>query len=493
MAPCFNGFYCVFLQSELDSPTRNRDIFGIFLVTRRRRNIKIKRSAAFSLFAYGKDKNKYQIRFRVSFNGQRIDLSTGCQLSSPLCWDEEKELVKPGYTGPKGETDLAINDELRKAKDQMDMVFKYFEINEKIPTPSEVTKMYKERMSGILPKRLEPEPKKREMKPKEKSFWDCFDQFCKEAGEKNAWTPATLEKMDALKVDLKAFRKDISFSSLTESALTEFVVYLRDTKKLRTPRKKKGDRKNYDHEDITGLRNSTIEKKLGYLRWYLNWATEKGYNTNKAYKEFRPTLKTTQKKVIYLTKEELGKVRAVELSGDNAYLDPVRDVFLFCCFSGLRHSDANNLRRSDIKGDHIEVTTVKTADSISIELNDITKAILEKYKDVPFKDNKALPNLTNQAMNRDVKELCKLVGIDEEIRITTYKGSTRTDEVFPKWAKVGTHTGRRTFIVNALSLGIAPDVVMKWTGHSDYKAMRPYIDIVDSIKAESMTKFNNLL
>ena len=455
--------------------------------------MKIKRSAAFSLFAYGKDKNKYQIRFRVSFNGQRIDLSTGCQLSSPLCWDEEKELVKPGYTGPRGETDLTINDELRKAKDQMDMVFKYFEINEKIPTPSEVTKMYKERMSGILPKRPEPEPKKREMKPKVFSFWDCFAQFCTEAGEKNAWTPATLEKMDALKVDLKAFRKDISFSSLTESALTEFVVYLRDTKKLRTPRKKKGDRKNYNHEDITGLRNSTIEKKLGYLRWFLNWATEKGYNTNKAYKEFRPTLKRTQKKVIYLTKEELGKVRAVELSGDNAYLDPVRDVFLFCCFSGLRHSDANNLRRSDIKGDHIEVTTVKTADSISIELNDITKAILEKYKDVPFKDNKALPNLTNQAMNRDVKELCKLSGIDEEIRITTYKGSTRTDEVFPKWAKVGTHTGRRTFIVNALPLGIAPDVVMKWTGHSDYKAMRPYIDIVDSIKAESMTKFNNLL
>ncbi len=455
--------------------------------------MKIKRSAAFSLFAYGKDKSKYQIRFRVSFNSQRIDLSTGCQVSSLKWWDEENELVKSGYVGPKGETDFAINDELRKAKDQMDMVFKYFEINEKIPTPSEVTKMYKERMSGIMPQRPEPEPKKREQKPKEKPFWECFDQFCSEAGEKNSWTPATQEKMDALKVDLQAFKKNLSFSSLTESTLTAFVVYLRDTKKLRTPRKKKGDREDYDHEDITGLKNSTILKKLEYLRWFLNWATDMGYNSNRAYKSFRPTLKQTQKKVIYLTKEELSKVRALELTGDNAYLDPVRDVFLFCCFSGLRHSDANNLRRSDIKGDHIEITTVKTADSISIELNDITKAILEKYKDVPFKDNKALPNLTNQAMNRDVKELCKLADINEEIRITTYKGSTRTDEVFPKWAKIGTHTGRRTFIVHALSLGIAPDVVMKWTGHADYKAMRPYIDIVDSIKAESMTKFNNLL
>ena len=52
---------------------------------------------------------------------------------------------------------------------------------------------------------------------------------------------------------------------------------------------------------------------------------------------------------------------------------------------------------------------------------------------------------------------------------------------------------RRTFIVNALSLGITPNIVMKWTGHSDYKAMKPYIDIVDSIKASSMTKFDGLI
>ena len=455
--------------------------------------MKIKRKAAFRLFAYGKDKDKYQIRFRVTFNCQRIDLATGSQVSSPKWWDEENELVKSGYAGPKGESDLTINNELRNIKDQMDMVFKFYEINDKIPTPSEITAKYKERISGVMPKRPEPEKKKREEKPKSKDFWECFSQFLTEAGEKNAWTPATLEKMEALRVDLKAFKKTIKFEDLTESWFTAFVVYLRDNKKLRTPRKKKGEREDYDHEDVTGLRNSTIEKKLGYFRWFLNWATEKGYNTKRDYKSFHPTLKQTQRKVIYLTKEEIARVRAVELSGNNAYMDPVRDVFIFCCFSGLRHSDANNLRRSDIKGDHIEITTVKTADSISIELNDITKAILEKYKDVPFKDNKALPNLTNQAMNRDIKELCKLAGINEEIRITTYKGSTRTDTVYQKWEKVGTHTGRRTFIVNALSLGIPPSVVMKWTGHSDYKAMKPYIDIVDSIKAESMTKFNNLL
>ena len=454
--------------------------------------MKIKRNAAFRLFAYGKDKNRYQIRFRVTFNSQRLDLKTGCQLVDAKAWDDEAQLVKSGYKGPKGETALAINNELRNIKDQMDSTFKFFEAIDQIPTPSQLQKKYEDRLNGSVPQKPAPEPKK-ERKPKEHDFFKVYDMFLKECGEKNAWTEATFEKMEAMRVDLTTFKKNIKFSDLTEATLTEFVAYMRDSKKLRTPRKKKGERDDYDQEDLVGLKNSTIEKKLGYLRWFLNWATDRGYNTNLDYKKFHPTLKMTQRKVIYLTKEEIARVRDLELSESQAYLDPIRDIFLFCCFSGLRHSDVNNLRRSDIKGDHIEVTTVKTADSISIELNKVTRDILEKYKDTPFKDNKALPNYTNQAMNRDIKELCRLAGIDEEIRVTTYKGNVRTDKIQPKWELVGTHTGRRTFIVNALSLGITPNIVMKWTGHSDYKAMKPYIDIVDSIKASSMTKFDGLI
>ena len=374
----------------------------------------------------------------------------------------------------------------------MEWSFKFFEVNDIVPTMNQVIDKFKERLFGeklCRPKTERIAP----LKPKRLQFFDVFDLFTRECGEKNAWTQATFEKMEAMRQDLLTFKKNIKFSDLTEATLTEFVAYMRDSKVLKTPRKKKGNREDYDQEDLVGLKNSTIEKKLGYLRWFLNWATDRGYNTNLDYKKFHPTLKMTQRKVIYLTKEEIARVRNLELSEAQAYLNPIRDIFLFCCFSGLRHSDVNNLRRSDIKGDHIEVTTVKTADSISIELNKVTRDILEKYKDTPFKDNKSLPNYTNQAMNRDIKELCKLAGINEEIRVTTYKGNVRTDKIQPKWELVGTHTGRRTFIVNALSLGIPPNVVMKWTGHNDYKSMKPYIDIVDSIKAKEMTRFNNLL
>ena len=43
---------------------------------------------------------------------------------------------------------------------------------------------------------------------------------------------------------------------------------------------------------------------------------------------------------------------------------------------------------------------------------------------------------------------------------------------------------------NALSMGITPNVVMKWTGHSDYSAMKPYIDIAQAEKSKAMAKFN---
>ena len=452
----------------------------------------IKRSITFRTRAIGKDKNIYQIRMRVSFNSQRIDFKTGHSILDMEYWDDSSGLVKDGYKGPKGETAVSINNSLRNYRDQMDTAFKYYEAMDIIPTLSQIQKKYEERLSGVIPKRPEPEKKKREQKPKEPDLFTVFDEFTRKCGEKNAWTIATFEKMAAIREDLANFGPRVKLSGFDEDVLTRFVAYLRDEKEI-YPAKKKKEEEKEDKKKVVkvGLNNTTIKKKLEYLTWFLRWARDVGYPVNPAFKTFKPTLKQTQKPIIYLTKEELQRVKDMDLS--NSKLEPVRDIFLFCCFSSLRHSDADNLRRSDIKGNHMNVTTIKTGDSVSIELNDITKAILEKYKDVPFKDNKALPSFTNQAMNRSLKDLCHLAEINEPIRLTTYKGNVRTDTVHPKWELVGTHTGRRTFIVQALSMGISPNIVMKWTGHSDYKAMKPYIDIVDSIKAQSMTKFNSLL
>ena len=100
--------------------------------------------------------------------------------------------------------------------------------------------------------------------------------------------------------------------------------------------------------------------------------------------------------------------------------------------------------------------------------------------------------LESRKMNDYLKELGELAEINEPVRETYYKGNEHIDEVTPKYALLSTHAGRKTFICNALALGIPAPVVMKWTGHSDYKAMKPYIDIADDIRANAMNKFNQL-
>ena len=71
--------------------------------------MKIKRNVAFKLRAYGKDKSLFQIRLRATFNGQRIDFKTGCQINDKSAWDEGNQLVKDCYKGPKRETAISSN------------------------------------------------------------------------------------------------------------------------------------------------------------------------------------------------------------------------------------------------------------------------------------------------------------------------------------------------------------------------------------------------
>ena len=399
------------------------------------------------------------IRMRVIFASHRIEFTTGYRIDAAK-WDADKQRVKNGCTNKLKQSASDINTDLLRYYTIMQEVFKEYEVKDIMPTPQEVKNAFNNKVN--------PTEEPQEI---QKGFWDIFDEFVSECGKQNNWTDSTYEKFAAVKNHIKEFRAEPTFVYFDEEGLNNYVEFLRKAK---------------------DMRNSTIGKQLGFLKWFIRWAFKKGYHQNIAFETFKPKLKNTPKKVIFLTWDELNKLKAYNIPQNKQYLERVRDVFLFCCFTGLRYSDVYNLRTSDVKADHIEITTVKTADSLVIELNNHSKAILEKYKDVHFEGNKVLPVISNQKMNDYLKELGELAEINEPIRETYYKGNQRIDEVTPKYALLGTHAGRRTFICNALALGIPAQVVMKWTGHSDYKAMKPYIDIADDIKANAMSRFNQL-
>ncbi len=430
----------------------------------------IKRNIIFALESRKKDGvpivENVPIRMRVNFSSQRIEFTTGYRIDVAK-WDGDKQRVKNGCTNKLKQSASEINATLLGYYTELQEIFKRFEVAEIMPSPAELKEAFNNRHG---------QNEKTELASADTSnvpsnFYEAFDDFVRVCGRQNDWTHSTFEKFAAVKNHLKNFRSELSFEFFNEEGLTEYVQYLREVREMR---------------------NSTIGKQLSFLKWFLRWSFKQGMHSNNAYDTFKPKLKDTQKKIIFLTWEELNKLREFKIPPTKQALERVRDVFLFQCFTGLRYSDVFNLRRSDIKGDHIEVTTVKTSDSLIIELNDHSRAILEKYKDVEFENDKALPVITNQKMNDYLKELAELAEINEPVRQTYYKGNERIDEVTPKYALLGTHAGRRTFICNALALGIPPQVVMKWTGHSDYKAMKPYIDIADDIKANAMSKFNQL-
>ena len=430
----------------------------------------IKRNIIFALESRKKDGvpivENVPIRMRVNFASQRIEFTTGYRIDVAK-WDVDKQRVKNGCTNKLKQSASEINAALLGYYTELQEIFKRFEVADMMPSPAEVKEAFNNRHG---------QNEKTELASADTSnvpsnFYEAFDDFVRVCGRQNDWTHSTFEKFAAVKNHLKNFRSELSFEFFNEEGLTEYVQYLREVREMR---------------------NSTIGKQLSFLKWFLRWSFKQGMHSNNAYDTFKPKLKDTQKKIIFLTWEELNRLREFKIPPTKQALERVRDVFLFQCFTGLRYSDVFNLRRSDIKGEHIEVTTVKTSDSLIIELNDHSKAILEKYKDVEFENDKALPVITNQKMNDYLKELAELAEINKPVRQTYYKGNERIDEVTPKYALLGTHAGRRTFICNALALGIPPQVVMKWTGHSDYKAMKPSIDIADDIKANAMSKFNQL-
>ena len=428
----------------------------------------IKRNIIFTLESRKKDgvliTENVPIRMRVNFASKRIEFTTGYRIDATK-WDADKQRVKNGCSNKLKQSASEINASLLEYYTEIQAIFKKFEVEEAMPTPEQIKEVF-----NALHKPASEEPKTKE-KVLPCDFFQVFDDFVEDCGRQNDWTDSTYEKFAAVKNHLTNFRDGLTFEFFDERGLNDYVGYLRDVKEMR---------------------NTTIGKQLSFLKWFLRWAFKKGVHQNNAYDSYKPKLKSTQKKIIFLTWDELNRLREFKIPSNKQALERVRDVFLFQCFTGLRYSDVFNLRRSDIKGDHIEVTTVKTSDSLIIELNNHSKAILDKYKDVAFENDKVLPVITNQKMNDYLKELAEMAGIDEPVRQTYYKGNERIDEVTPKYALLGTHAGRRTFICNALALGIPPQVVMKWTGHSDYKAMKPYIDIADDIKANAMSKFNQL-
>ena len=221
-------------------------------------------------------------------------------------------------------------------------------------------------------------------------------------------------------------------------------------------------------------RVNTIGKNVKNLKTIMNAATEDGYNTNVEFqrKKFRVITEETDK--IYLSEQELLYIYELDLS-KNKRLDNVRDLFIIGSFTALRFGDMEKLSGENFvfsdRINYLKITTQKTDTNVIIPLKDIVLDIYNKH------EGKLPRCVTNQKMNEYLKEIGKLAGIMETIKISTTKGGFRYDESFEKWQLITTHTARRSAATNMYLAGIPTISIMKITGHHTEKAFLKYIRI----------------
>ena len=410
--------------------------------------------------------NEARIRCRVKWDG--------CRQSATVCvgyrvnverWDmSAQRCAARSFHGRSRTPASEINTELDRIAEAVSLHFARMEGE---PVADEVRAF----MRGLI------RPEKKETGDLKNNVAHAFNRFMIERGERNRWTEATRKKMNNVKRHLLEWRPDLKWTDFTEDGLFSYVAHLRA-------------HSNMDNRtDVVGLSDATVEKQVALLKWFLSWADQKGLLRCRDYATFRPRLQKAEKPVIFLEWDELMTLYGLDLS-DRPDLVATRDIFCFCAFTSLRYSDVRALRWADVDDTCIRVTTQKTADALTIELNDYSSELLGRYVDEAFPEDRVFPVPANQTMNGRLKELGRLCGFDRLVRVTDFRNGKRQDRLDPKWKLLGTHAARRTFICNALTMGIAPNVVMRWTGHADYNSMKPYIAIADSAKAEAMSKFN---
>ena len=441
-------------------------------------------------------KKEHQVRITVAMRGVRMVGTIGYNVPMSM-WDAKRKQFKKGVANSDGVDSDIIKSRLSdieshfnnlelRTTDKFTMEQLRAELAKAIAKNQAKLAAINDGASEEVIEKKEAEAEKKERKPKVKPATEYVDEFIREESRLKEWSLETLKMVKSFKNHLLKFKKTAGLDFYDKNGLDKFITYLRSD---------------------CGLEENSVQKQYKNLTWFLRWAIRKGYTQVRDVETYDPVFKTVKKPVIFLTKEELDKMYKLEIpaSGtvlklktyegeeyektiqDSAAMSKARDLFCFCAFTSLRYSDVVEVRRVDIQNGVLNITTQKTHDRLPIVLHKNALAILDKYKDEDFKNGKALPYITNQQMNRALKDLGEICGFTTPYTITCYRNGTRYDEVYPKYELIGTHTGRKTFICFALSNGVPPDVVMKFTGHCDYKSMKPYIDITESAKRDAIS------
>lgn len=372
---------------------------------------------------------------RLTYLEKRKQFSTGLFIN-PKNWNNSLQECEP----PNNDNNY-INSQLNLIKNQINQVFLYLQINNSEFTVDDIYTKFK----GNTPK-------------KEFGVLEVYELFNirihKLIGRdlQKVTYKKYIESFVHLKSFIKAYYKanDIKLKDLKLNFLNEYEYFLKTQK---------------------GLEQSTINKAIQRFRKVIQFALEQEYIDKNPFIGYKA--KRLQKEVIYLSDDELKSLENYDFS--QTRLQQVKDLFVFCCYTGLAFKEMSNLKPEHIvKGfdgnKWIKMNREKTSKPLMIPLLPKALDMINKYQN----EEVLLPLISNQRFNSYLKEIADIVGLKKNL---TH------------------HIARKTFASTVLLFNDVPmEIVSELLGHSKISTTQDYYaKIVNKKLSETMKDLSERL
>ncbi len=255
----------------------------------------------------------------------------------------------------------------------------------------------------------------------------------------------------------KFSKKKITFEGFDYNFYESFVHYL-----------------TYEHRHmktisiVRGLKKNSVGTSIKQLRIFLR---------DRIRRKIIPSIDLNGYKIleeetdaIYLDAQEIRAIYDLDLNA-NPEMKRCRDLFVLGCLTGLRFSDFSIIKPEDIRNGMLYKKQNKSNHWVVIPLRPEAEEILiNRFKGI-------VPRIYNVDLNRNIKIIGMLAGINTPTKISHRKGNQEFKVIKPKYSWIATHTCRRSFCTNEFIAGTPPELIMKISGHKSVKDFYKYIRI----------------
>lgn len=377
----------------------------------------------------------------ITFNGMRVIIGTGIKTDMNV-WDPDQQCVGENY--PDSKSQNAWLSTLRETSERTMAALQ--NSGEKVSTEN----------FRVLFQKLKP--------VYSHSFFDNFFQFLDSGMSR--WSASTYRKVRTIFKLLRDFEDQTSFrlsyDKMNKLFLDSFISFCKQ--------------KDY--------KPSTTYKAVSILVWFLNWASDQGYNIYQEYRQFYKQMEPLQESSqipLSLKWEELISLK--EYHPDLRIMERARDLFCFMSYTGVRFSEIHQLKKEDINAEQVIIR--KPGGRIRrLPLNKFGREIYKAYENKYYLNGTAFPSISLVTLNKYLKIMGKEAGLNRHI-----PNDSAGDGPVPLYTRLSAGLAVNTFIANALELEVPTDIIAEFTGiRNDSRVRR----IKRGLTHEEISKFDQL-